>query len=165
MTVYYSDGSKGTTLYSRYLMQQHVGRELLKSETVDHVNEDKTDDRIDNFQILSLAANASKTSRKRFKITWHYFNCPQCGKHSKKNARQVRHNRKQNKSGPFCSRSCSRRHQAGQQGCQEVVCGTNAMYGRGCRCRECKDAHNVVVNEWKIVRKVGGYSNWKREMP
>jgi hypothetical protein len=153
MTVWYSDGSKGTTLYSRYLMQIHLGRTLDPTETVDHINEDKTDDRIDNFQLLSKSANAAKTARLRKKITWYEFICPQCNKPSKKDARQVRHNAKQNKSGPYCSRQCARYAQAEREGCPEVVCGSNAMYGRGCRCRQCKDAHNLVINEWKRSKK------------
>jgi hypothetical protein len=155
MSVYYSDGSKGTTLYSRYLMKLHLGRELSKTETVDHINEDYTDDRIENFQILSLSDNSAKTSRLRFKITWYDFICPQCNKPARKNLRYVKHNWKQGKGGPYCGKKCSRQAQIGRSGSNQTICGTNAMYARGCRCAECKQAHAFVSNEWKKKQKRG----------
>jgi hypothetical protein len=155
MTVWYDDGSKGTTLYSRYLMKSHLG-EIPEGKTVDHINEDPADDRIDNFQLLTKSENASKSNRLRKHITWHEFICPQCGKPAKKDARQVRHNAKQNKSGPYCSRRCARAAQLGRNGHTELICGTNAMYARGCRCEECKKAHNFTINEWKKNKKRAG---------
>jgi len=107
MTVFYSDGSHGTTLYSRYLYQLANGIVLNRAQTVDHVNEDNTDDRIANFQLLTKEENASKSSRKQHHITWVEFVCPECGCLARKNARVVKYNSKYRKCGPFCSRSCS----------------------------------------------------------
>lgn len=45
------DGKK--MLYSRYTMEQHLGRKLLPDELVHHINEDVTDDRIENLQIMT----------------------------------------------------------------------------------------------------------------
>lgn len=47
-------------LYSRYLMSVKLGRRLLPSETVDHIDDDKANDSIDNLQILSLGENQKK---------------------------------------------------------------------------------------------------------
>lgn len=49
-----------TIAYARYLMSVKLGRLLSKDEHVDHINGDKTDDRLDNFQILSSADNTRK---------------------------------------------------------------------------------------------------------
>jgi hypothetical protein len=45
----------GHQLYSRALMEGHLGRHLLSSEIVHHVNEDPTDDRIENLQVVTRA--------------------------------------------------------------------------------------------------------------
>lgn len=101
------DGSRTTMLYSRYIMEQHVGRELYYDETVDHIDEDFTNDDISNLAILTRAENAGKSSRLRQSIEWHEFICPYCKCIAKKNARHVRHNRKLGKKGPFCGRQCA----------------------------------------------------------
>jgi hypothetical protein len=46
--------------YSRYLMTIHLGRILEDHEHVDHINNDKSDDRIENYQILSASENSKK---------------------------------------------------------------------------------------------------------
>lgn len=57
------DGTRKCTAYARYLMSVKLGRYLDKTETVDHINEDKSDDRIDNLQILSNADNIKKHAK------------------------------------------------------------------------------------------------------
>lgn len=52
-----------TMSYPKYLMEEHLGRCLTKDETVDHINADFTDDRIENLQILSRAENAAKSHK------------------------------------------------------------------------------------------------------
>lgn len=46
--------------YAKYLMSIHLKRWLTKDEHVDHINNNKMDDRIDNYQILTLAENNQK---------------------------------------------------------------------------------------------------------
>lgn len=38
----------------RYVMEQHIGRKLLRNEIVHHINGDKSDNRISNLQIMDL---------------------------------------------------------------------------------------------------------------
>jgi hypothetical protein len=39
--------------YSRCLMEGHLGRHLTSDEVVHHMNEDKTDDRIENLEVVT----------------------------------------------------------------------------------------------------------------
>ena len=55
---YYSDKSTSTTSYARYLYEQANG--ILPDElTVDHIDEDFTNDELDNLQPLTLLENNS----------------------------------------------------------------------------------------------------------
>jgi len=46
------DGRRQVKMH-RYLMEQHIGRRLLPTEMVHHINEIKTDNRIENLQIVT----------------------------------------------------------------------------------------------------------------
>lgn len=96
--------SQHTQSYPRYLVEQFLGRKLETWEQVDHINNDHTDDRLENFQLLTQQQNNEK-SRVPAKI--YQFFCPQCGEWTTKSARRVRNNRRQGKKGPFCSKSCA----------------------------------------------------------
>ena len=50
--------TNGWVAYSRVLMMGHLKRELRSDEIVHHVNGDRTDDRIENLQILTRAEHA-----------------------------------------------------------------------------------------------------------
>lgn len=97
--------SRRTISYPRYILEQHLGRVLSHDETVDHINGDFTDDRLENLQIMTLADNIRKTkmlSPHRF----IQFVCPICGSTSSRSIHVLAHNRKQGKRGPFCSKKC-----------------------------------------------------------
>lgn len=49
-----------TISYPKALMEIQLGRKLLKDETVDHIDENKSNDDLNNLQILSRADNARK---------------------------------------------------------------------------------------------------------
>lgn len=59
------DGSRTTKTLARFLMEQTLGRELGYNETVDHQNDDLTNDKITNLQVLTRRGNASKEIRRR----------------------------------------------------------------------------------------------------
>jgi hypothetical protein len=51
--------SRGYVLYSRWLMEQHLGRYLTEYEQVHHINGVKTDDRIENLQVVTRGEHSS----------------------------------------------------------------------------------------------------------
>lgn len=106
IVIIYDDGRRQTKSYPRFLLEQKIGRELLPEETVDHIDEDFTNDDLDNLQILSLAENARKAMLKR-PAEYSSHICPECKTPFTKRAYQVKRTIKKGKSGPFCSRSCA----------------------------------------------------------
>lgn len=111
--ILFTNGTRDTVSYPKFLMEQHLGRKLEDWETVDHINDDFTDDRLENLQILSRADNVKKSAKGEETIT---FICPVCNKEATKLARNVRHNQgTYRRLGPFCSRSCAGKHNAAIQ--------------------------------------------------
>ena len=110
MVIHYEDGSKGTKSYPKYLMEQKLGRELESDETVDHINRDCTDDRIENLQILKRSEHCSLDVKRRKSQD---FVCPWCDNSFTLSGRKLNNatqNREKGHTGPFCSRSCSGKH-------------------------------------------------------
>jgi hypothetical protein len=109
LCILHGDGRRQTLSYPRYLMQVHLGRELLPHEHIDHINNNKLDNRIENLQILTRSENAKKhwigVQRKTYE-----FICPCCGKTAVKYLNEVASNRKKGKKGPYCSRTCAGKH-------------------------------------------------------
>lgn len=106
--IVYSTGERKTKSYPRWLLEQHLGRELLPSETVDHIDNDFTNDSLSNLQILSRAENTRKgMSLNSRKMKYYEFICPCCGTPAVKKLKDVKSNHKNRHSGPFCSRKCA----------------------------------------------------------
>jgi hypothetical protein len=100
------DGKLTTKSYARFLYEQEHGEIGDTDLTVDHVDEDVTNDVLNNFELLTRADNIAKSARtEMFKGV-----CPLCDAPFEKPLRQVRGNLKKNKSGPFCSRHCAGRY-------------------------------------------------------
>lgn len=68
-----------TTSLARYNMAVHLGRHLLPTEQVDHIDEDRLNDAVDNLQILTRAENAEKYRQARGVKLFATFRCPNCG--------------------------------------------------------------------------------------
>ena len=104
--VYYSDGTKGSKSYPKWLLEQKLGRSLEHWETTDHVDEDKTNDELENLQVLSLSDN-SKKHHLLNPPELYYFFCPCCGNGSVKRMSRVRGSWNKGMDGPYCSRRCA----------------------------------------------------------
>lgn len=73
------NGTITGTSYARYLMSVHLGYIIPDELHVDHINNDKTDDRIENFQLLTPKENIKKYYdyyhehiKKTYKLKCHY---------------------------------------------------------------------------------------------
>jgi hypothetical protein len=66
-----------TMSFARYLMSCKLQRKLKKIEEVDHINENKEDDSINNLQILSKPAHRKKSAKGETMVT---LMCPECGR-------------------------------------------------------------------------------------
>lgn len=95
------NNERSSVSYARYLMSVHLGRYLNLSEHVDHINSDKSDDRIENFQILSPGENMMKEreTAKMVKLICYF-----CGIEFTRLRKHTTHKPKNNN--VYCSRKC-----------------------------------------------------------
>lgn len=101
------DGTLTTKSYARFLYEQEHGEIGDTDLTVDHVDEDVTNDVLGNFELLTRDDNIRKSKR----VTMFKGVCPTCDAPFEKAMSQVRgNNLKQAKAGPFCSRHCAGRY-------------------------------------------------------
>lgn len=97
------DGTRYTQSYPRFLMEQSLGRKLERWEQVDHINDNVTDNNIENFQLLSQSENIRKSKHEELVE----IICVYCGQKAIKKMKNVKANKKKGKSGPYCSRRCA----------------------------------------------------------
>lgn len=99
-----SETHRTTTAYARYLLAVKLGRYLSEDEEADHINNDCSNDDLDNLQVLSVEEHKAKT--KAFVEGRNYTTCV-CAYCQKEFQREVR-NIKNNKN--LCSRSCNAKY-------------------------------------------------------
>jgi hypothetical protein len=102
-----SPNHRTTMSYARYLMSLHLGRTLTADEEVDHIDDDCTNDVIENLQLLTPQGNLEKQAATKVKNMVTLI-CPNCGVEFTRDRRftHLRSNSKQ-KNPSCCSRSCS----------------------------------------------------------
>lgn len=97
--VLYDGKKRKTRQYAKILIEIKLGRLLNDTETVDHIDEDKTNDDVDNLQILTKEENSFKSS---IKVLYPIVNCVWCNK-----SFRLRKDQLKKSSGPFCGKTCT----------------------------------------------------------
>lgn len=102
-----NNGIRTSVSYARYLLSCKLKRYLNKDEQVDHIDNNKMNDSIENLQILShIENNIKKNIFHRIKLKEDVeLLCPVCNIKFKRPARNVDHKIKAGKK-PCCSRRC-----------------------------------------------------------
>lgn len=150
---YIKDKRQRSISYARYLMSVKEKRFLDKAEQVDHINDIKDDDRIENLQILSIKENNNKSRPMKCKV----IICPTC----EIPFLQARITR------IYCSKSCARKSpkeisirksngtsfikgKKKYSSINELPHGTHNCYSyHKCRCSLCKEANRINRAKYK----------------
>ena len=103
----YDDGRSRTVSYPKYLLEQHLGKELPIEATVDHIDRDFNNNSIDNLRVMDRSDHSCADTR-RVKLV--RFNCSLCAKPFERSPRLVRDKAKKGRRGIFCSKQCAGRY-------------------------------------------------------
>jgi transcriptional regulator with XRE-family HTH domain len=132
---------RGRLLEHRYVMAQHLGRNLLPSELVHHKDENPLNNHIDNLQLMSSVAQHRLA---HYPIAWVTIMCAHCGKNFRRARRFIR------SENTFCSHRCSVAYCKVRNSNRPLLHGKESTYtNRGCRCEKCRMAHTAAARERK----------------
>lgn len=102
------NGGSRTVSWPKYLMEQHLGRQLdPDAETVDHINRNKDDNDLNNLRLVPRNEH-SRDDTRRVKLV--KSKCSMCDKEFERSPRLMRDKNKKGRRGIFCSRRCAGRY-------------------------------------------------------
>ena len=109
VVLFNSDSDRTTISYARYLMCVKIGDFLPASVEVDHIDADKTNDTLENLQVLSVEDHKIKTAKEAAAKSMgvQEVACAYCHTLFNRRVRTIRNGRK-----IFCSRSCNAKYHA-----------------------------------------------------
>lgn len=109
VTLYTADGKAFSTSYARYLMSVKLGYIVPDGLHVDHIDNDKTNDDINNLQLLTPEQNREK-ERIRYIVeeqVCYGYHCAKCNLTFILTERERNNRLAQKTELAFCSRSCA----------------------------------------------------------
>lgn len=114
--LYNTDADRTTISYARYLMGVHLGFEVPPEYDVDHIDDDKTNDSIDNLQILTKEQNRLKQEYRyiMYEQVHYYVQCAYCEFCYLLSERELKMKQAKNLEYIFCSRKCAGSFRAGK---------------------------------------------------
>lgn len=109
VSLYNSDNEKTIISYARYLMCVYLGYVLSSDLEVDHINDDKTDDRLENLQVLTAEQNKLKEHYRYLmeEQICYGFHCACCETPFLITEREWKKRLHHKVELAFCSRSCA----------------------------------------------------------
>lgn len=97
--------NKKTVSYPKYLMEKKLNRYLLFDETIDHIDGNPLNNKLDNLQILPRKKHCYNDAIRNENII---ATCRLCGKKFIIDGKNIHYSNRENKqTGYFCSKQCS----------------------------------------------------------
>ncbi len=117
VVIVYTDLTKRTVSYPKYLVEQKLGRELdPKLETIDHIDGNPLNNDLSNLQVIPLREHTSLDSQyvadECREVT---VACVYCGTSFTRFYKYLKDAGTRGTAGPFCSRKCSGQYGAAVQ--------------------------------------------------
>lgn len=109
--VFHNGKRLATVSYPKYIVEMAIGRYLTWPETVHHIDDDFTNNSLDNLCIMNISDHAKLHKPKQY--SGGYYTCVGCGnKFYMSRTREMDRARNKNRGrhGPFCSKACSGRY-------------------------------------------------------
>lgn len=140
--IWKSSSERTTKSWAKYVMETHLGRELLSSEEVDHINNNKQDDRIENLQILTRQENCTKY-QSTIKDKLIELSCTRCDKTISRPINGFTKTKNH-----FCDRKCEYLYIRESTKPENIRHGTSGGYStHKCRCNLCKMWKKINRND------------------
>lgn len=101
-----ASGVMCTVYEHRLVMAEALGRDLTPDEMVHHIDGNRLNNAAENLCLMTAREHGLEHAKRAPLLA---LVCVGCGADFVRVARHERHNRKQNKRGPYCSRRCAGR--------------------------------------------------------